>query len=71
VTPATVTSEWIWSRYHMGPQPEDTSASPAILCNRCGREVDWVTRHAVERHGDTDITVIAPLRPEPPGGWKW
>ena len=67
---APPTSDWIFTRYMMG-LPELDGSAPKILCRRCGQEVDWVTRHAVERHGDTDIVVAPPVRPEPKGGWKW
>jgi hypothetical protein len=58
--------EWIWSHYRTG-----RGADPLLLCIRCGKEVDWLTKHAVERHHDTDIQVMPPVRPEPPEGWKW
>lgn len=61
---------WIDAHYQLAPTPEDGSA-PGHRCIRCGAEVEWLTKHAVERHGDTDIEVLEPVKPAPEGGWKW
>jgi hypothetical protein len=42
-----------------------------IRCNRCGEWVTWLTKHAVERHGD-DIPVVERHRshdPDRPEVW--
>lgn len=63
---------WIDAHYRMAESTEyDGDGPPPMLCRRCGAEVDWMTKHAVERHGDTDIKVQPPVREEPEGGWKW
>lgn len=60
---------WMWQHYRLGPTPAG-GKPPKIECIRCGKEVDWLTRHAVERHGD-QVTVIPPVHDAPEGGWRW
>ena len=47
---------WVDDHYEIDRALTDT---PVLRCKRCHAEVGWLTRHAVERHGD-DI-VIMPL----------
>lgn len=68
MTTATFSSDWAEARYeHAGLDTDD----PHLLCRRCGARVDWLTRHAVRRHGDADVAEVDPVRPEPEGGWLW
>jgi hypothetical protein len=47
--------EWIDEHYKMG---EATGGkAPMLVCRRCEQPVGYVTKHAVERHGD-DIQVM-------------
>lgn len=39
-----------------------------LRCKRCGELVDWVTKHAAERHGD-DIEVMPSLGHTPNPRW--
>ena len=61
--------KWVQEHYRLGPD-KDNGSAPDMLCNRCNQPVQWLTKHAVQRHGDP-ITVVQPERPEPPGGWLW
>lgn len=61
---------WISAHYHMGPVPAE-GGPPEMVCTRCGEVVDWLTKHAVERHKDIDIEIMPTTRPEPADGWKW
>lgn len=47
ITPQENFSQWMAEHY------EWTEADPpAIRCRRCGKEVGYLTKHAVVRHGD-------------------
>jgi hypothetical protein len=51
--------------YHLAAFVEeryDIDDNDELRCKRCGQVVDWVTRHAAEKHGD-DVEVI-PVRNE-------
>jgi hypothetical protein len=65
----TVTTEWVDAHYEK--IPERGGGPPRLRCRRCRYVVNWLTRHAVERHRDTDVEVMLPKRPAPAGGWKW
>jgi hypothetical protein len=65
------TVPWGWVAEHYATQPAFDGSPAVMLCTRCGAEVDWLTKHAVERHGDTDIEVMPTIGQEPVGGWKW
>lgn len=60
---------WIQRNYRMG-EPGPEGGPPPMVCRLCNAEVDWLTRHAAERHGDA-VEVLPTVRPEPAGGWKW
>lgn len=63
LTPAP-DSEWIDANYYVDP------LSGSLRCRRCDRVVDWLTKHAAERHGDP--IAVMPVAPSKVGvDWLW
>jgi len=62
---------WAWLEDHYEYRPLPPTLDSRLHCRRCGIEVNYVTKHAVERHGDTDIQVYPTVTDKTEGGWKW
>lgn len=44
--------QWVKDNFH--------AESNFLVCNRCGKTVTWLTKHAKERHGDPVQVVARP-----------
>jgi len=64
--PDLPSSTWITEHY----RTDVVADTPLLRCRRCDMVVTWLTKHAVERHGDP-LDVVQPVLHREPIELLW